>query len=52
MRSKVDFLISRKVFSLVETTPEGINLVGYKWMFVRKRCKFKNVSWYKTRLVA
>ena len=52
MRSELETLKSRKVFSLVETTPKGVNPVGCKWVFVRKRDQFGNVSRYKAWLVA
>ena len=52
MRSELESLISRKVFRPIETMPKGVNLVGCKWVFVRKWNKFGNVSWYKARLVA
>ena len=52
MRSELKSLKSRKVFSPVETTPKRVNPVGCKWVFVRKRDQFGNVSRYKARLVA
>ena len=52
IKFELESLISRKVFSPVETAPKGINLVGCKWVFVRIRDKFGNVSQYKVRLVA
>ena len=52
MRSKLESLISREVFSPVETMPKKINPVCCKWMFVRKLDKFRNVSQYKAWLVA
>jgi hypothetical protein len=40
MRSELESLKSRKVFVPVETTPKGVNPVGCKWVFVRKRDQF------------
>ena len=51
MRSELESLKSRKVFSPVETTPKRVNPVGCKWVFVGKRDQFGNVSRYKARLV-
>ena len=52
MRFELKSLISKKVFSPVEITLKGVNPVGSKWVFVRKRNKFGNFSWYKAWLVA
>lgn len=45
-------LNKRNVFGPIVTTPENINHVGYKWVFVRKRNEKNEVTRYKTRLVA
>ena len=52
MRSWLECLRSRTVFSPVETTLKMVNPMGCKWVSVRKRDKFGNVSWYNARLVA
>jgi hypothetical protein len=44
MRSELESLKSRKVFSPVEITPKRVNPVDCKWVFVRKRYQFGNVS--------
>ena len=52
MRSELESLKLRKVFSPIETTSKGVNPVGCKCVFVRKQDQFRNVSRYKARLVA
>ena len=37
MQVELDSLAKRKVFGPIIQTPEGIQPVGYKWVFVRKR---------------
>jgi len=44
-------LAKREVFGLVVQTPVGINPVGHKWVFVRKRNDKNEVERYKARLV-
>ena len=46
IRIELFSLNKRNVFGPIVITPENINLVGYKWVFVRK------VTRYKTWLVA
>ena len=36
----------------VATTPKGVNPLGCKWVFVRKRDKFGTIFWYKAQFVA
>jgi hypothetical protein len=45
-------LKKRQVFRPVNLTPDGIYLVGYKWVFAQKRNKKEEVIRYKARLVA
>ena len=47
---ELDSLAKRKIFGPAVQTFEGIKLVGYKWIFVRKNEKNKIVR-YKARLV-
>lgn len=42
----------REVFGLVVQTPEGIELVRYKWVFVWKWNEKNKVVRYKARIVA
>ncbi|KAF7137709.1 hypothetical protein RHSIM_Rhsim07G0041900 [Rhododendron simsii] len=52
IQAELNSLAKREVFGPVVETPEGIQPVGYKWVFVRK-CNEKNeVVRYKARLVA
>ena len=51
MRFELESLKSHKIFSPIEITPKGINPLDCKWVFVRKRVQFGNVSQYKARLV-
>ena len=45
-------MTKREVFGLVVQTPEDVKLVGYKWVFVRKRNENNEIIRYKARLVA
>ena len=45
-------LKKRQVFGPVAHTPPNVSLVGYKWVFVRKRNENNVVVRYKARLVA
>jgi hypothetical protein len=45
-------LRKKKVFTDVITTPPGIFLVGFKWVFIRKWDDNNEVVRYKERLVA
>ena len=49
---KFDSLTKRKVFGHVAPTPNDVKLLGYKWVFVRKRNDKNEISIYKARLVA
>ncbi|XP_070049397.1 uncharacterized protein [Nicotiana tomentosiformis] len=52
MEAELVSLEKREVFRCIIRTPEGIKLVGYKWIFVRKRNDKNEVVRYKARLVA
>ena len=47
-----DWVNKRKNFGFVVRTPQNFILVGYKWVFVRKRNENNEVVRYKARLVA
>ena len=48
----MDSLEKRKVFGPIFPTPNDVKLVGYKWVFVKKRNDKNEISRYKARLVA
>lgn len=48
---ELDSLAKRKVFGPVAPTPPHMKLVGYKWVFVRKRNEKNEIVRYKARLV-
>ncbi|KAK4406482.1 Copia protein [Sesamum angolense] len=52
IQEELDSLNKREVFGPITPTPEGVKLVGYKWVFVRKRNEQNEVVRYKARLVA
>ncbi|KAL0396166.1 UNVERIFIED_CONTAM: Retrovirus-related Pol polyprotein from transposon RE1 [Sesamum calycinum] len=52
IQDKLDSLNKREVFGPIPPTPKGVKLVGYKWVFVRKRNEQNEVVRYKARLVA
>ena len=52
MQAELNSLMKREVFVPVVQTPKGIKLVGYKWVFVRKRNENNEIMRYKARLVA
>ena len=52
MQVELNSLMKREIFGLVVKTPKGIKLVGYKWVFVRKRNENNEIMRYKVRLVA
>jgi hypothetical protein len=46
-------LAKREVFGPVVQTPEGVSLIGYKWVFVQKHNVKNEITRYKgARLVA
>ena len=49
---ELESLRKRGVFGPIIRTPHDIKLVGYKWVFVRKRNEKGEVVRYKARLVA
>ena len=52
MHTELNSLIKREVFGPVAQTPRGVNIVGYKWVFVQKGNENNEIIRYKTRLVA
>jgi hypothetical protein len=51
-KQNLNSLAKREVFGPVVQTPEGISLVEYKWVFVRKCNEKIKIVRYKARLVA
>ena len=51
MKSKLDSMKVNNVWTLVDP-PEGIKLIGCKWVFKRKRGTNKKVEIYKACLIA
>ena len=51
MKSEMDSMYSNQVWTLVDP-PNGINLIGCKWVFKRKIRVNGQVETYKARLVA
>ena len=49
---ELDSLVKHKVFGPVAPTPPHVNLVGYKWVFVRKRNENNKIMRYKACLIA
>jgi len=52
IQAEISSLTKRHVFSQVIPTPPQVLLVGFKWVFVRKRNENNEVVRYKARLVA
>lgn len=52
IKAELESLNKRGVFGPIVQTPKGINPVGYKWVFVRKRNEKNQIVRYKARLVA
>jgi hypothetical protein len=52
IQAELDSLKKRGVFGPIVQTPKGINPVGFKWVFVRKRNEKNEIQRYKARLVA
>ncbi|KAM1621049.1 hypothetical protein ACFXTN_017967 [Malus domestica] len=52
IQAKLNSLERRNVFGPVVQTPPGVNPVGYKWIFTRKRNEKNEIARYKARLVA
>ena len=44
MHTELNSLIKREVFGPVAQTPRGINIVGYKWVFVQRAMKIMRSS--------
>ncbi|KAM2222834.1 hypothetical protein ACFXTI_016937 [Malus domestica] len=49
---ELNSLERRNVFGPVVQTPPGVNTMGYKWVFTRKRNEKNEIARYKARLVA
>jgi hypothetical protein len=52
IQAEISSLSKREVFSQVIPTPPKVFLMGFKWVFVRKRNENNEVVRYKARLVA
>ena len=52
IQTELNSLNKRKVFGPIILTPKAIKLVGYKWVFVRKRNEKNEITRHKARLVA
>ncbi|KAG8496930.1 hypothetical protein CXB51_008145 [Gossypium anomalum] len=52
IENELKSLAKREVFGPVVRIPIGVKLVGYKWVFVRKRNEKSEIVRYKARLVA
>lgn len=50
--SEMKSLLKRNVFGPIQETPENVVLVGYRWIFVKKRNANGEVIRYKARFVA
>ena len=48
---ELDSLTKYKVFGLIAHTPPHMKLVGYKWVFMRKRNETNEIVLYKARLI-
>ena len=51
MESEIDSMYVNQVWSLVDV-PEGINPIGYKWVYKKKIGADGQVKTYKAKLVA
>ena len=51
MKSEMDSLYSNQVWTLVDA-PEGVTLIGCKWIYKKKIGAYGQVETYKARLVA
>ena len=51
MKSEIDFMYQNQIWDLVDA-PEGIKLIGCKWIYKRKTDTEGNIQTYKARLVA
>ena len=47
IQAELNSQVKREVFGPVVQTPEGVMLVGYKWVFVRKRIEKNEIMRYK-----
>ena len=52
IQAELNCLAKREVFGPVVPTLENVKLVGYRWVFVRKRNENNEIVRYKARLVA
>jgi GTP cyclohydrolase FolE2 len=51
INSELSSLAKRQVFNSVIPTPPKIHLIGFKWVFTRKRNENNEVVKYKARIV-
>ncbi|KAM2471541.1 hypothetical protein ACFX1W_046806 [Malus domestica] len=47
IQAELNSLERRSVFGPVVQTPPGVNLIGYKWVFTRKRNEKNEITRYK-----
>jgi len=52
IQSELNSLVKREVFGPIVQTPNGVKLVDYKWIFMRKMNELNETQRYKERLVA
>ena len=51
MKDEMDSMASDRVWNLVEL-PDGVKVIGCKWVFKTKKDSMGNIERYKARLVA
>jgi hypothetical protein len=52
IQAELNSLAKHEAFGYVVQTPEGVSLVGYKWVFVQKSNEKNKIVRYRVRLVA
>jgi len=52
IQAELNSLAKHEAFGYVVQTPEGVSLVGYKWIFVQKSNEKNEIVRYRVRLVA
>ena len=50
MKTKLESMYSNRVWDLIKA-PKRINLIGFKWVYKRKKWVNEKVEMYKARLV-
>ena len=49
--AEIQLMYSNGIWTLIDP-PEGIKLIGCKWVYKKKRCPDGNIETFKARLVA